>query len=258
MEDFASLLRLPLAFADSTMASESSAAVSKSKPQRVLGGFGARKAKADVVAHGHVSADKCDDIFRAAISSWGMSGTSESDRDDLKWTLAEVFVHGTSPEISWEHVTFQFKGSTFTMAPFAQVCAQNIPFANPIRVWCRDYNKAEIPLRIHSLLINPDNLELRQAATANYGTTMDNAQYCFDLAHALSYSGAALPHSDVMLINKLTAAVLTRSNDDAVMRGFAQATSNHADVIDAKGVSRQNTQPSVAPPAERSGFKPLR
>lgn len=258
MEGFESFLQLSSALADSTMAGEPSTSTSGKALTRVAGGLGKRRAKAQVVAHGHASQETCETVFRQGLSAWGLSGTTEGDRDELKWALAEVMVHGTSAEISWETVTFQFKGDTLTMAPFVQTCANFIGYTNPLRVWGRDYNRAEIPLRISALLADPENVELRQIATANYGTTMDNAKYCFDLAHALSYSGMVMSHSEIMLINRLSASVINRANDDAVMRGFAQATSNHADTVGDRGPVKQASPVTAAPPAERSKFAQLR
>jgi len=236
---------------------ESSTAPSGSRAiTRVAGGLGKRRARAGVVPHGHVSSNVCETVFRQAITAWGLSGTTEEDREELKWSLAEVFVYGTSAEISWEHVTFEYKGSLLAMAPFVQTCATHIPYTNPVRVWARDYNRADIPLRIATLLGDPENVEMRQIATANYGTTMDNAKFCFDLAHALTYSGMSLSHSETMTINRLTAAVLNRSTEDSVSRGFAQATSNHADTVGDRGPPKQAMP--TATTAERAGFKPLR
>lgn len=234
-----------------------SAPSGRSVTTRIPGGYAKRKAGAYVVAHGHIDPDVAESVFRAAIAAWNISGSTEEDRDELLWATAEAFIHGTSSEINWEQVSFKFKGSVFTMAPFASVAAQAISYANPIRVWVRDFRKAEVAMRMHELLNNPDNLELRQMAAGTYGTTVDNARFCFDCAHALPTSGLYLGHSDIIMISKLASVAINRSQEDAISRGFAQANSNHAGTVGGAKPTPQSA-PVVSTPAERGQFKPLR
>jgi hypothetical protein len=237
-----------------------SEAVMSSKPttSRVAGAYGKRRAAASVVPHGHVLPEVCETVFRAAITSWGVSGSSESDRDELMWCIAEVLVHGTSSEIDWEQVSFTYKGTVLTMAPFFDVAVKHLPVSNPVRVWVRDFRKAEIAVRISELLNTAENIEMRQVAAANYGTTIAEARFCFDTSHALFHSGMVLGHSDMQLISKLAAAVINRAHDDGVSRGFAQATSNHAGTVGGSKPTPQVSPTPTTTAVERGGFKPLR
>lgn len=225
---------------------------------RIAGGYGNRRAAAGVIPHGHVSAETCDTVFRSAITAWGLSGSTEAARDDLLWAIAETLAYGTSSEISWSVVTFSFNGDTLSMAVLFDAASTRIPFANPIRVWVRDFRKAEVAVRISELLRNPDNIEMRQTCAANYGTGLENARFCFDTAHALTFSGMALSHADTMLIGQLSAMAITRSQDDAVSRGFAQATSNHAGTVGGSKPAPQIAPSPSTTPAERGGFKAVR
>jgi hypothetical protein len=244
-----------------TMAGESSSTAKPNTSQniRLPGAYGKRKAVANVVPHGHASAETCETIWKNALSAWGFSGTTTTEREDLMWAIAEVLVSGTSAEIDWECVSFEYSGSTYTMSAFADAAAREINYTNPVRVWARDFRRAEIPIRIHTLLGNPENLQIRQTAAANYGTTVDNAEFCFDTAHALLGSGLQLNHAHTALIQALSASVITRSHEDGISRGLAQATSDRSTTIPSTlRTQAPSVAPPVASPAERSGFKPIR
>jgi hypothetical protein len=241
------------------MSTSASAPTSKKvTTTRLPGGYGARRAKASVVAHGHISDEVAEQIWRAALSLWNIGGSSEESRDELLWCLAEVFVHGTSSEIDWYAVKFTYGGTEHDLGAFHSVCSQNVPYVNPIRVFVRDFRKAEIAMRIHELLNNAENLELRQRQIARYGTSVENARFCFDTAHALFDSGMTLKPTDIHTINQLAKVAISNAHEDAVSRGFASAPSDHAGVVGGSKPSPQVTPAPQTDSGARAGFKSVR
>lgn len=225
---------------------------------RIPGGYGTRRSKAGVVPHGHISKETAETIWRAALGMWGVDGSTEDSRDELLWCLAEVFVHGTSSEIDWHAVKFTYNGSEYDLAAFHSTCSQHIPYVNPIRVFVRDFRKAEIAMRIHELLNSAENLELRQRQIARYGTSVENARFCFDTAHALFDSGMTLKPTDIHVINQLAKVAISSAHEDAVSRGYASAPSDHSAVV---GGTKPTPQTAPAPQTDsgvRAGFKSVR
>lgn len=224
---------------------------------RIFGGAGRRKLQANVVAHGHVSAETCEAVFRSACSSWGIGGSSAQSRDDLVSALAEVFVHGTSSAIDWAVVKFMYGGTELSMNVFHDAASKDIGYVNPIRVWVRNFRNAEVAFRIHEFLNDPANVALRTTAAANYGTTVDNARFCFDTANALFNSGIVLSHTEVAMIRSLSNAVINRAQEDAVSRGFAAAEPQHNGTVGGEKPTPQILPPATTP-SERGGFKSFR
>jgi len=241
------------------MASTSAPSPSKKlTTTRVPGGYGPRRAKAGVIAHGHISPETAEQIWRSALNQWGIGGSTEDSRDELLWCLAEVFVHGTSSEIDWHVVKFTYNGTEHDLAVFASVCSLNVQYINPIRVFVRDFRKAEIAMRIHELLNNPENMELRQRQIARYGTSVENARFCFDTAHALFDSGMTLKPADIHTINQLAKVAISSSHEDAVSRGFSSAPSDHAGVVGGSKPPPQTTPAPQTDSGARAGFKSVR
>lgn len=225
---------------------------------RLPGSYAKRRISAAVVPHGHVSSEVCEAIFRDAIAGWGIGGSDEAMRDELLWSIAEVLVHGTSSEISWPQVTFTFEGAELTMAAFVAACSLRIGFANPVRVWVRDFRKGEVAVRISEMLNNPENIDIRQTQASRYGTTVDNAKFCYDTSHALFASGMTLGHADIILINQLAATAINSSQEDAISRGHAQAASNHAGTVGGAKPTPQVVPPPITSSSDRGGFKTVR
>jgi hypothetical protein len=225
--------------------------------RRSVTAFGKRKMKAKVTPHGHASEDTCNEVMKAIRGAYGLSGSTKESRDEFLWTLAEVFVYGTSPEIDWKVVTFESAGVTYNCEHIAAICAARISAPNPVRVWVRDYDRGEIPIRIHALLNSPENVGVRQVMASHYGTTADNARFCFDTSSALLDSDLTFSHAEILLIGQLSAYTLSRATQDSQQRGEVDATSNRAGTVG--GVKQVNgTSTAAAPPAERAGFKSLR
>lgn len=225
--------------------------------RRTATAFGRRKLRANVTPHGHASEALCDEILKAIRSAYGLSGSTQESRDELLWALAEAFVFGTSPEIDWKVVTFDFGGSTYNCENIAAICSARISFVNPVRVWVRDYGKGEIPIRIHAILNSPENVGLRQTMACHYSTTTDNARFCFDTSIALLGSDLVFSHAEILMIKQLSNYNLSRAMHDSQERGEVDATSNRAGTI---GGTKQLSAPvaAAAPPVERAGFKSLR
>lgn len=229
------------------------------RQHRVPGSYAKRKAKAEVVPYGHASVDVCESVFRAILTGYGVGGSSEGGRDEFLWCLAETFIHGTSAEIGWDNVWFTFEGSRHSMAILAAEVGRYIGLINPVRVWVRDFRRGELPMRMFEFLNNPDNTELRQSVAANYGTTVDNARFCFDTSGALISSGLTLSHADIAMVNMLSTYTITRAQQDGQSRGDTQASSARAGMV---GGTRAGEAPALAgspaAPAERGAFRSLR
>lgn len=253
---FASVSDISKAMAESTSSSSKTNAVVGKR--RVPGSYGKHKLTASVVPFGHASSDVCETIFRTMLAEYGLSGLTQDQRETFIWSLAEVLIHGTSTEIKFDNVWFTFNGTSYTMATAASVCGRYIGLMNPVRVWTRDFRESELPMRMFEILNTADNLELRQVAAANYGTTVDNARFCFDTSSALLNSGMLLSHSDIALIGLLSAYTITRAQADGQSRGETQATSNHAGTVGGtRGAATAPAAPAVSS-TERAGFKSLR
>lgn len=236
---------------------DTAVATTTSTGRRVLLAKG-RISTAKVTPHGHADDDTCERIWRSIVSAY-IGGGNEDAREELMNALAEVFVYGTSGEISWEGVSFQLKGEKHTMAALVSVVSENIKLYNPVRVWVRDFKRGELAVRMCEFLSTPENVELRQRAAAAYGMTTDQARYCFDTSDALLTSGLILSHSDMVTIKRAAAFVLSRADAGAISRGETQATSNHAHQIGGgKQTATVNTVTPMVSQEARGGFKALR
>lgn len=222
---------------------------------RIPGSYGKRVPVANAVPFGHVSDQVCEEVFRSVLPAYGLSGSTEEQRYEFIWALAEVFVYGTSQEINWADVKFYFGGSEYSMAGIASICAGRISYVNPVRVWVRNFRKGEFVMRMYEYLSDPMHMEVRQWMAYNYGTTIDNAHYCFDTSSALLYSGMALSFSDRQLIDKLSTFTISRAQSNGQSVGEVDAPSNHAGVVGGTKVAdNQASSTSTA----RAQFKTMR
>jgi len=243
-----------------TMADSSSSKAPSSAPvsgARAPGSYTRRRASAAVVPYGHASHEVCETIYRQMLSEYGLGGLTASQRDEFLWCLVEVLVHGTSTEINWADVWFTYEGTALSMARAFGVVKSFIGLSNPMRVWVKDFRKGELPMRMSEFLNNSENIEVRQVVASNYGTTVDNARFCFDTAGALVNSGLVLSHSDILLVNMLSSYTIQRAQSDGQARGAVQATSDHSGTVGGVKAAGIAAAAPVAP-SERAAFKAMR